>query len=256
MMLVEIISIILCPSPTRSLLVYLRRLVADHHRLFKEVFSERNLVAKHHFLVHYASCKSQAGPACRYWSMRFEAKHKQLKDSATSFLNVCKTVALSHQRNQCIIWNTDKSDTNAYELDISDGETVTAESLQNVDEIMMKFQIDKYDDVFVCRKAVVNGLTYVCGDVVITGVDSNDLHQFLLIGNIVVYNGKVLLVGSGLKTVCFDNHFSSYFVEFGSNCDALFLHELLDPFPLNVIERFANGRLCVPLRHWVCPRLK
>lgn len=178
MLLVEIIGIILCQSPTRSLLVYLQSLVEDHHKLFKQVFPEKILVAKHHFLVHYASCIAQAGPACRYWCMRYEAKHQQLKECATSFLNACKTIAQAHQKSQCILWNTDKNNVNAHELDISNGITVTVTSLQYAEILVAKLDIDKYEEVFVCHKVVMNGIEYCLQDVVMTGIDSNDMHKF------------------------------------------------------------------------------
>ena len=150
MLLFEIISIILCPSATKDLLIYLRSLIDDHHRLFKEVFPERNLVAKHHLLVHYPTCLAQAGPACRYWCMRFEAKHWQMKQCATSFLNVCKTVASKHQEDQCIEWNTDKSPFDEAEVQTSDGMTVRVDTLNFGDEVVSKIGIDKYDEVSLC----------------------------------------------------------------------------------------------------------
>jgi hypothetical protein len=255
-LLVEIISIILCPSPSKALLVYLQSLVADHHRLFKKIFPDRNLVPKHHFLIHYASCIAQAGPACRYWCMRYEAKHRQLKECATSFLNVCKTISQTHQKDQCILWNTDKTSLNTPEIDVSDGNTIAVDSLQYADELANKLHIDRYDEVFICSKVVVNGIEYRVQDVVITGMDSNDIHQFFLITTIVVYNSQVLLVGNDLVTTCFDNHFSAYVVrylhEFEKPFRVLFLNELLDASPLNMIEGFGIKKLFVPLRHWVC----
>jgi hypothetical protein len=118
--------------------------------------------------------------------MLYEAEHQQLTECATSFLNVCKTIVLAHQKDQCIMWNTDKNSLNAHELDFSNGATVTMNNLQYTDIIAAKLDVDKYDEVFVCHKVVMNGIEYCLQDVVIVCVDSNNMQNYFLITAIVV----------------------------------------------------------------------
>jgi len=43
------------------------------------------LKPKHHHMVHYLFIiEKSGGPLSLFWSMRFEAKHKELKDTANS----------------------------------------------------------------------------------------------------------------------------------------------------------------------------
>ena len=127
--------------------------------------------------------------------MQYEAKHQELKDYATSFLNVCKTVTLAHQKEQCIMWNTDKNHLSARELDVSTGTVAIVKNLQYADILSHKLNIDQYEEVFVCHKVAMNGIEYCLQDVVIVGINSNDLHEFFIITSIVVYNENVLLMG-------------------------------------------------------------
>ena len=61
----EICSIIFAPVVTTGLAVYLKQLIIDHHRLFKELYPGKNLIPKHHFMTHYPSMMVQFGPLSR-----------------------------------------------------------------------------------------------------------------------------------------------------------------------------------------------
>jgi len=53
-------------------------------------------------MVHYPMIIKKCGPLSLIWSMRFESKHKELKETAksiTSRKNACYTLALKHQLN-------------------------------------------------------------------------------------------------------------------------------------------------------------
>ncbi len=81
-LLCEICSIIFAPVITTGLAVYLKQLIVDHHKMFKELYPERNLIPQHHFLIHYSSMMALFGPPSKPWCMRFEAKHNLLKRQA------------------------------------------------------------------------------------------------------------------------------------------------------------------------------
>lgn len=76
-------------------------LITEHHELYMRLFNT-NLKPKFHHMIHYPMIINKCGPLSLIWSMRFESKHKQLKDTAkskTSRKNVCYTLALKHQLN-------------------------------------------------------------------------------------------------------------------------------------------------------------
>lgn len=100
LMLLDIMDIVFAPAVTENLSHFLSHLVEEHHFYFKELFPDKQLLPKHHFLVHYARCLQMSGPPVRYWSMRFESRHQIFKDMARTtncFKNLCKTLAKRFQ---------------------------------------------------------------------------------------------------------------------------------------------------------------
>lgn len=131
------------------MVTYLSAIVAEHNKLFIEVYHDKKLSAKFHNVVYYPSCLMKSGPACRYWSMRFEGKHNQLKRYATSFKNVSKTTAWKTQIQQCIMWNLEKRFGKA-DIGTGDGETLQVRWLAAASIVCEKLNCDLCDDVYVC----------------------------------------------------------------------------------------------------------
>lgn len=92
----KIIRIIKSPSFTTTVIPELKKLVHDHHALFIELFDE-SLKPKYHFLVHYRRLLMLLGPLNFYCTIRFEGKHKFLKDigkNTRSRINPASTSAI------------------------------------------------------------------------------------------------------------------------------------------------------------------
>lgn len=53
LLLLQIINIIFSPSVTLGMTVLLKHLIMEHHDLFKQLYTHRNLIPKHHFMIHY-----------------------------------------------------------------------------------------------------------------------------------------------------------------------------------------------------------
>ncbi|XP_063380452.1 uncharacterized protein LOC134675033 [Cydia fagiglandana] len=97
--LLEIIDILLCRDIDNSTLLYLEALISEHHESYVKLFHD-TLKPKHHFMVHYPHVIKQVGPLRLIWCMRFEAKHKQLKRTAsliTSRKNLPLTLLIKEQ---------------------------------------------------------------------------------------------------------------------------------------------------------------
>lgn len=97
----QIIGILLDKSFKYDDLNLCSTLITEHHELYMKLFNT-NLKPKFHHMVHYPMIINKCGPLSLIWSMRFESKHKQLKDTAksiTSRKNACYTLALKHQLN-------------------------------------------------------------------------------------------------------------------------------------------------------------
>lgn len=95
----QIINIIMSSSFTFATIQLLETLISEHHSLYMEVFAEP-LKPKHHFIVHYPRLLKRLGPLKHLSCFRFEAKHKQFKETAKvirSRRNCPYTLALKHQ---------------------------------------------------------------------------------------------------------------------------------------------------------------
>lgn len=79
LLLIQIVNIVFSPILTHGMTCYLKHLILDHHKLFKSLFPERNLLPKHHLMIHYPSCIRRIGPLIHMWCMRFEGKHNFFK---------------------------------------------------------------------------------------------------------------------------------------------------------------------------------
>lgn len=95
----KILSITLERSITESTAELLQTLINEHHILYIDLFGE-SLKPKHHFMLHYPTIMKIVGPLHSLWSMRFEGKHRPLKQYARSITcrrNVCRSIAVKHQ---------------------------------------------------------------------------------------------------------------------------------------------------------------
>ena len=102
--LLSCMELIFSPELTQGAIISLKNLIHDHHCLYLELYPDRHLKPKHHFMVHYASTIRTLGPVVHFWSMRFEAKHsffKQVSHVNCNFRNICKTQAYRHQIMMC-----------------------------------------------------------------------------------------------------------------------------------------------------------
>jgi hypothetical protein len=97
--LLKIIDILLCRNIDNSTVLYLESLISEHHESYVQLFHD-TLKPKHHFMLHYPHIIKQIGPLRLIWCMRFEAKHKQLKKTAsliTSRKNLPLTLLIKEQ---------------------------------------------------------------------------------------------------------------------------------------------------------------
>ncbi|XP_060864320.1 uncharacterized protein LOC132940616 [Metopolophium dirhodum] len=97
----QIIGILLEKSIKYDDIDLCKTLITEHHELYMNLFNT-NLKPKFHHMVHYPMVIKNCGPLSLIWSMRFESKHKELKETAksiTSRKNACYTLALKHQLN-------------------------------------------------------------------------------------------------------------------------------------------------------------
>jgi hypothetical protein len=74
--------------------------IHDFLRGFREHF-KRELTFKMHNMVHYPELIKEFGPLGPFWTMRFEAKHSQMKainHRTRNFINLPYTLSYRHQQ--------------------------------------------------------------------------------------------------------------------------------------------------------------
>ncbi|KAJ8017746.1 hypothetical protein HOLleu_44628 [Holothuria leucospilota] len=102
--LLDCMDIIFSPVVSRGETLDLEQLIADHHKLFLELFPDQHLKPKHHFMIHYPLAMWLYGPLIHLWVMSFEAFHNfscRLCHIICNFQNVAKPLAYQNQMLLC-----------------------------------------------------------------------------------------------------------------------------------------------------------
>jgi len=105
--------------------ILLKFLILEQHELYLKLFGI-GLKPKHHHMVHYPFIIQNSGPLSIFSSMRYEAKHKELKDAAnaiTSRKNIKCTLSLKQQLQ--LSYRFLSSAENVYTIPIQLGRVVT-----------------------------------------------------------------------------------------------------------------------------------
>lgn len=138
LLLLTIIDYVFAPAISADIVDYLRQLIYEHHKAFRELYPDCSFTPKLHYVIHIPewikkwvmicgwafqcnTCNGcimhkfnilhnpyptvhRCGPVSRLWCMRFEAKHSYFKTLAhrvKCFKNITKTLACRHQRLMC-----------------------------------------------------------------------------------------------------------------------------------------------------------
>lgn len=97
--MLRIMQILLSEDIKEVDLKRLSQLITTHLRCY-QLYFDKPLKPKHHFLVHYEGIIRSMGPVIRFWAMRMEAKHQFFKNIAfrtKNFINIKQTLAQKHQ---------------------------------------------------------------------------------------------------------------------------------------------------------------
>lgn len=148
LLLLDIVKIIFSPSITEGVTVYLRYLIEEHHKLFKELYPTHNLIPKHHLMIHYPGVIQTIGPLIHVWTMRYEAKHTFFKSSIKNFKNVTKSLALKHQLAVAYHWES---------INVKGIESGPVKSKKNVIWIMMNWSVNIFKLISLKLYIVLHG---------------------------------------------------------------------------------------------------
>lgn len=244
LLLLQIINIVFSPSVTQGMTVYLKYLIAEHHELFKQLYPRRNLIPKHHYMIHYPASIRKIGPLLHMWSMRFEAKHRVFKNMMKNFKNITKSFAKKHQIAIACHWETSA-------LNNSEYGPIKAINLCDIDsgEILAQFlNVSMHKDIFSTNWVKINGIEYRQGLVICSSI-KDDMPVFSKITKILLVDCVIFFAVMKLHIDSFSEHFHAYKVFDGEEKDFIKADclEFNKPFDLQSAYGIDEGKYIVPL---------
>ena len=208
--LISILSYSFAPKISITMTYELEELIEFHHKLLKELFPNKRLKPKHHYMIHYPRVMRKMGPLILLWCMRFEGKHlqfKKLSQCIQNFVNCCKTFSFRHQEYMCYI-NMNEDD----ELSI----TYQVFSINSVNDFSY------YNDILqqnlnTNSVLFVKSCTYIDkfkkGLFVCTGVDNNNIPIFYEIKEVFIFKSKGYLILQNWVDIYFDIRFNAFVIK-------------------------------------------
>ena len=151
LLLLECMDFIFSTEITTEETFVLKQLIKDHHEHFLEMFPERNLKPKHHFMTHYPHQMRMLGPLVHFWTMRFEAKHrffKRLGHIVCNYRNILKT--LCHRQQMFLCYNLmSGKDLTQRDVEVGPGGSELIATLERSDFLSQALKMSLFEEVYV-----------------------------------------------------------------------------------------------------------
>jgi hypothetical protein len=217
----ELVDIIFSRRFTPGMVSYLREMIAEHLKMFKELYGTGDnavkLKPKHHLLVHLPTVILQSGPLVGLNCMCYELKNSFFKRSAhimCNFTNICKTLAYRHQQ-YALFSRLSNAHIREFVI-VGSNACVAACSLPYASVVCERFEIQQTDDVIVTNRLERASVAYSEGQHVVVDCDLNGLPVFGCIEQFVCLPDTSLwfLVVRCLITETFFAHYHSYLVHY------------------------------------------
>lgn len=103
LLLRQIMDIVLAKRLYKGAACQLKVLIEEHHKLFVSL-TGKSLTPKMHFFTHYPRVIAESGPTSHLSTIRKEAKHRDLTQSAgtnMSRVNIAHSLTVKHQMGMC-----------------------------------------------------------------------------------------------------------------------------------------------------------
>lgn len=230
----DIVDLVVCPVHTDESIAYLKRKISEYQYRYHELFPEKNLLPKHHFLEHYPAMIRLFGPLVCLWTMRFEAKHsffKQVVRHTNCFKNITLSLARKHQfmiGHYMYSSHGEKSS-----LEVARVSTVPVEILK--EDVALSFT-QKYPDASVVNLAEnvsVGGINYRKGMIIAHG-SVGGLPDFAEIVQMCVLKESLEFIVKKIPSWYREHYRAFQFPDPSpSNVSLIALSELADHYPLS-----------------------
>nr|XP_054591281.1 uncharacterized protein LOC129155120 isoform X1 [Nothobranchius furzeri]XP_054591300.1 uncharacterized protein LOC129155133 isoform X1 [Nothobranchius furzeri]XP_054591301.1 uncharacterized protein LOC129155133 isoform X1 [Nothobranchius furzeri]XP_054591321.1 uncharacterized protein LOC129155141 isoform X1 [Nothobranchius furzeri]XP_054591322.1 uncharacterized protein LOC129155141 isoform X1 [Nothobranchius furzeri]XP_054591360.1 uncharacterized protein LOC129155163 isoform X1 [Nothobranch len=209
LLLLSCMEFIFSPSLTEGAVVFLGHIIEKHHCLYLELFPDRHLKPKHHFMLHYPRAIRKLGPVVHFWSMRFEAKHgffKRVSHVTCNFRNICKTQAYRHQIMMC--YTLLSGQMFCHEFEVGPGYTKLLGTIEDFEKVKSGFEgVAVITDVYLPSWIKYKGTSYRTGMTLFMSHTDDCEPQFGTIQSIVVLRSNTKLILKKWETIGFERHF-------------------------------------------------
>lgn len=244
--LLRLIDKINSPSFNEADLNILQHDIKVHHETYLQLFPGSHLMPKHHFMLHYASIIRKLGPLKRLWTMRLEAKHKDIKEYAHVSCNRKNIVlSLAIQSNYHFAYQLHMKQSNPEKPYIVYGKGVFLNLIESKllkifsnFSLLEKYEIDELKKIFSVSYIEICNTKYQLNNVV-SMINSNDELSFNQIKYILQIKNETYLVCMVLDSIEFDNHFDCYRLSTNSMLNNIYtlinINSIKCP-PLNLIK--------------------
>lgn len=229
----QIVELAVAPIHNSKSIAYLESKISDHRQRYKEVFPNKRLLPKHHYIEHYPQLIRLFGPLVGLWTIRFEAKHsffKKVIKHTSCFKNVPLSLAVKHQfmiRYHLSSPNIDKP-----MLDVSDVATVPLDFLKEELAQAFKQRDPDLSEIHLAKDVWNKGINYRTGMVVVHGSEGG-LPEFGEIQQICILHQRLIFV---LKLLCgwYCEHYGAFELTPSPARELVLVEvwELVDEYPL------------------------
>lgn len=234
----DIVDILFAPSFSRGTEELLKHYVEFHHRMYMELFLT-NLKPKYHHMIHYWALLLLIGPLIHFSGMRWESKHRELKQIAKatcSRMNLPLTLITKYCLKLGFRFFSKIGFQMEYDIGICESIPRNIVDPENViDQFLI---VDAAARHFECVAwARLNGVYFRVGLVVHVGF-SADYPNFAVIDRI-IYQGlsgdgepQIVFVCHMLITRLFNRHYHAYEVEESNEWLVVSYEHILSSHPL------------------------
>ena len=250
--MLDMIEMICAHEYKQSDLPYMHSVIKDFLENAHVQYPEIKTKPKSHFLSHYARQTQLYGPLVNCWTLRFEAKHSYFKEicqRSKNHRNVCKTMALRHQRRQAML-RADRYVLPHHRVKLVQDRECHIELLNDEVQTQLLRFTDRSCVISECKTVKIEGKVYAT-DVALILHRLEDDYVFGSIAHIFIVQGTPLLCCKVLNVLQFDNHFHAYEVEESGKYKIVKNVELADPNPVCLYH--LHQRHFITLKHFVTP---
>lgn len=245
----DLVEVVVSPVHTEESIWYLDSKISEHRHRFIELFTENQLIPKHHFLEHYPLLMKDFGPLVALWTIRFEAKHsffKRVTRHLCNFKNLLLSLSIKHQ--MMISYHFHNASTLKPALCISKISNVPLDVLHKdiKEAILQKHPSQTCAQLTNC--VFSHGTKYAVGMILVYGSTAG-LPDFIEIIQIVILQETLSFIVKA-KNAWYIEHLRSFQLEDTGKVLLVEKKELADVYPL--VSYSVQGKRMITLKRHIC----